>query len=120
MGTHWYIITKLGNFVLRFNNKYYSLAPNRNILLIPSAKFKHLLIILLYGMTYAPSLWAQQVPQNAESGLSERSLKRSRPFYKSPSVEESPEIVVPDSRKPIDPSKGPKFFVKKIEVGGRK
>jgi hemolysin activation/secretion protein len=43
---------------------------------------------------------------------------RSRPFYQPPPEEKSPEIVVPDSRKPIDPSKGPKFFVKKIEVEG--
>ena len=75
-------------------------------------------IILLNGLFFAPSLWAQQVPQNAESGLSERSLMRSRPFYQPPPEEKSPEIVVPDSRKPIDPSKGPKFFVKKIEVEG--
>jgi hemolysin activation/secretion protein len=86
--------------------------------LTPSTKFKHLAIILLYGLISAPSLWAQQVPQNAESGLSERSLLRSRPFYQPPAVEETPEIVVPDSRKPIDPAKGPKFFVKKIEVEG--
>jgi len=43
---------------------------------------------------------------------------RSRPFYQPPPEEKSPEIVVPDSQKPIDPSKGPKFFVKKIEVEG--
>ena len=118
MPMHWYIITKLGNIVLRFNNKFYSLALDENFRLTPSAKLKHFFIILVYGLISAPSLWAQQVPQNAESGLSERSLMRSRPFYQPPAVEETPEIVVPDSRKPIDPAKGPKFFVKKIEVEG--
>jgi len=118
MPTHWYIITKLGKIVLRFNNKIYSLVSDKNFRLIPSTKFKHLVIILLYGLVSAPSLWAQQVPQNAEPGLSERSLLRARPFYQPPPVEETPEIVVPDSRKPIDLAKGPKFFVKKIEVEG--
>ena len=118
MPMHWYIITKLGNIVLRFNNKFYSLALDENFRLTPSAKLKHFFIILVYGLISAPSLWAQQVPDNAESGLSERSLMRSRPFYQPPAVEETPEIVVPDSRKPIDPAKGPKFFVKKIEVEG--
>ena len=70
------------------------------------------------GLCLAPSLWAQNVPQNSEPGLSERSLMQSRPFYKPPPEEKAPEIVVPDSRKPIDPAKGPKFFVKKIEVEG--
>ncbi|MFT5103718.1 MAG: hemolysin activation/secretion protein, partial [Candidatus Latescibacterota bacterium] len=118
MPMHWYIITKLGNIVLRFNNKLYSLAPDEKFRLTPSTKFTFLVIILLNGLITVPSLWAQQVPQNAESGLSERSLLRSRPFYQPPAEEEKPEIVVPDSRKPIDLAKGPKFFVKKIEVEG--
>ena len=87
--------------------------------MFPSPKLKYLAVILFYGVVSAPCLWAQQqVPENAESGLSERSLMRSRPFYQPPPVDETPEIVVPDSRKPIDPSKGPKFFVKKIVVEG--
>ncbi|MEK9628407.1 MAG: ShlB/FhaC/HecB family hemolysin secretion/activation protein [Nitrospinota bacterium] len=67
------------------------------------------------------SLWAQQSAQNpqfSEPGLSERSLRQSQPFYQPPLEEQAPEIVVPDSRKPVDPQKGPKFFVKKIAVEG--
>ncbi len=75
-------------------------------------------IILLNGLIGVPTSWAQTVPSSAESGLSEKSLLRSRPFYQPPAKDETPEIIVPDSRKPIDPSKGPKFFVKKIEIEG--
>ncbi len=83
-------------------------------------KIKHfsLAIIICNGFFFVSSLWAQTVPQNSEPGLSERSLRQSRPFFQPPPEEKSPEIVVPDSRKPIDPEKGPKFFVKKIEVEG--
>ena len=83
-------------------------------------KLKHLTlaIILLNGFFSTTYLWAQTVPQNSEPGLSERSLRQSRPFFQPPPEEKAPEIVVPDSRKPIDPEKGPKFFVKKIEVEG--
>ena len=42
----------------------------------------------------------------------------SRAFYQPPPVEETPKIIVPDSRNPIESCQGTQIFSKKIELEG--
>ncbi len=57
------------------------------------------------------------VPPAGESGVIEKSLRSSRPQFKSPEKDVS-NIIKNDSRKVEDPGAGPRFFVEKIQVQG--
>ena len=65
-----------------------------------------------------PSLASAQIPSSGQSGVVEKSLRKSQPKLKIPAKGEIPNITIKDSRKLIDAGAGPSFFVRKIEIEG--
>ncbi len=65
-----------------------------------------------------PSLVGAQVPSAGQSGVVEKSLRKSQPKVKIPAKGEIPNITIKDSRKLEDAGAGPSFFVSRIEIEG--
>lgn len=65
-----------------------------------------------------PSLTGAQVPSAGQSGVVEKSLRKSQPKLNIPTEGEIPNITIKDSRKLEDAGAGPSFFVRRIEIEG--
>ena len=65
-----------------------------------------------------PSLVLAQVPSAGQSGVIEKSLRKSRPQFEQPTAQEIPKITIQDSRQLKDAGAGPSFVVKRIEIEG--
>jgi hemolysin activation/secretion protein len=69
-------------------------------------------------LIWFPSPGIAQVPSAGESGVIEKSIRDSRPRYKPPAQEKTPDITIEDNRKMKDGGAGPSFFVRKILIHG--
>ncbi len=70
------------------------------------------------GALILPSMAIAQVPSSGQSGVVEKSLRKSQPKVLIPAEGEIPNITIKDSRKLIDAGAGPSFFVRRIEIAG--
>jgi len=76
------------------------------------------LIWLALVILFAPSITTAQVPFAGQSGVVEKSLRKSQPKVGIPAKGEIPNITIKDSRKLEDAGAGPSFFVSRIEIEG--
>ena len=73
---------------------------------------------LVLAIIIFPSIAKAQVPSAGQSGVVEKSLRKSQPRVIIPAKGEIPNITIKDSRKLEDAGAGPSFFVRKIEIEG--
>jgi len=77
-----------------------------------------LLIWFALAIVFFPSIARSQVPPAGQSGVVEKSLRKSQPRINIPAKGEIPNITIKDSRKLEDAGAGPSFFVSRIEIEG--